>query len=116
VIPFCMDGGPCGGAARPARTALPDGDAAGLAWMAAPATELLASHRCRLRRQRGPPQSDGSPRWRSGFPRVHGGPSGAPRRWPSNAVSPSSLPMALTMAWRQAPSLMQRDFCWIYYR
>jgi hypothetical protein len=34
------------------------------------------AHRSRLRRQRCPPQSDGSYRWRSGLTRIHGGPSG----------------------------------------
>ncbi|KAG0513821.1 hypothetical protein BDA96_10G136200 [Sorghum bicolor] len=44
--------------------------------MAAPAAELLASHGCRLRRQRCPPQSDGSYQWRSGLTRIHVGPIG----------------------------------------
>jgi hypothetical protein len=49
--------------------------------------------------------------WRPQRWRVSPRDNGAPRRRPSNAVSPPFLPpslsMVLTMAWWQAPSLMQ---------
>ncbi|CAD6243647.1 unnamed protein product [Miscanthus lutarioriparius] len=115
---FRMDGGPYGGAARPARRRSPTvtqpvslgwqpqrlscsrlaqmsigsgGNASYPSRMAVPMVEQLLPWRA----------------WRPQLWRVSSRGNSAPRRRPSTTVSPSSFPMALTMAWRQAPSVVQ---------